>query len=249
MTLPLMALLCLVMVATAFLSGLFGMAGGMILIGVLLALLPVPAAMVLHAVTQMASNGWRGWLWRRHVHWRPVAAYAVGAVAALVVWSIWRYVPSKPIAFIFLGLTPFLLRLAPARLAPDPDSAIQGAAYGLVCMSLMLLTGVSGPLIDSFFLGGRLDRRQIVASKAVCQILSHGLKLAYFGGMAAEVGSLDPVLALAAVLSSMLGTTLARRYLEGMSDAQYRRWAGRIVAAIAGWFLAHGSWLLLTTPV
>ena len=29
-----------------------------------------------------ASNGWRGWLWRRHVRWRPVAAYAAGAVAA-----------------------------------------------------------------------------------------------------------------------------------------------------------------------
>ena len=33
------------MVATSFLSGIFGMAGGMILIGVLLALLPLPQAM------------------------------------------------------------------------------------------------------------------------------------------------------------------------------------------------------------
>ena len=88
----LMVLLCLVMVATAFLSGIFGMAGGMVLIGILLVLLPVPAAMVLHAVTQMASNGWRGWLWRRHVRWRPVAAYAAGAVAALTIWSAIVYV-------------------------------------------------------------------------------------------------------------------------------------------------------------
>ena len=44
------------MVATAFLSGLFGMAGGLVLIGVLLALMPLPTAMVLHAITQMASN-------------------------------------------------------------------------------------------------------------------------------------------------------------------------------------------------
>ncbi len=52
------------MVATAFLSGLFGMAGGMILIGVLLTMMPLPTAMVLHAITQMASNGWRAFLWR-----------------------------------------------------------------------------------------------------------------------------------------------------------------------------------------
>lgn len=242
----LMVLLLAVMVATAFLSGLFGMAGGMILIGILLVLLPVPAAMVLHAITQLASNGWRGWLWRRHACWRPVAAYAVGAVAALVVWSIWQYVPSKPVAFIFLGLTPFLLRLAPPGLKPDPESPVQGAFYGLLCMSLMLLTGVSGPLLDSYFLGGRVDRRQIVATKAMCQVLSHALKFAYFGGMVGDAGTVDPVLAVGAVLASMLGTTLARRYLEGMSDAQYRRWAGRIVTTIAGWFLIHGSWLLLT---
>ena len=38
------------------------MAGGLVLIGVLLALLPLPEAMALHAITQMASNGWRGLL-------------------------------------------------------------------------------------------------------------------------------------------------------------------------------------------
>ena len=70
---PLMiAALGLLMVATAFLSGLFGMAGGLILIGVLLALMPLPTAMVLHAITQMASNGWRAFLWRAHIRWRPV---------------------------------------------------------------------------------------------------------------------------------------------------------------------------------
>ncbi len=70
----LIATLCLTMVGTSFLSGIFGMAGGMILIGVLLALLPLPEAMMLHGVTQMASNGWRGLLWWRHVHWRAVAS-------------------------------------------------------------------------------------------------------------------------------------------------------------------------------
>src|SRR5712671_966564 len=73
---PLMiAALGLLMVATAFLSGLFGMAGGLILIGVLLTILPLPSAMVLHAITQMASNGWRAFLWRSHIRWRPVSIY------------------------------------------------------------------------------------------------------------------------------------------------------------------------------
>ena len=78
-----MLLLCLLMVATSFLSGIFGMAGGLILIGVLLVLLPVQTAMVLHAVTQIASCGWRVLLWRKHVRWAPVAAYVFGCVLAL----------------------------------------------------------------------------------------------------------------------------------------------------------------------
>ena len=76
---PLMiAGLGLLMVATSFLSGIFGMAGGLILIGVLLTLMPLPAAMVLHAITQMASNGWRAFLWRSHIKWRPVSVYLIG---------------------------------------------------------------------------------------------------------------------------------------------------------------------------
>ena len=48
-------------------------------------------------------------------------------------------------------------------------------------MTLLLLTGVAGPLIDQFFLGGKLDRREIVATKAMCQIFGHAAKLVYFG--------------------------------------------------------------------
>src|SRR5689334_5842020 len=63
----LMALgLSVLMIGTALLSGIFGMAGGLILIGVLLVVFPLPTAMVLHAITQMASNGWRATLWWPH---------------------------------------------------------------------------------------------------------------------------------------------------------------------------------------
>src|SRR3979490_834738 len=118
---PLMiAALGLLMVATAILSGLFGMAGGLILIGVLLTLMPLPTAMVLHAITQMASNGWRALLWRAHIRWRPVFVYLIGCALALGAWSLMRYVPDKPIALLLLGGTPFRARLMPASIKPNP---------------------------------------------------------------------------------------------------------------------------------
>jgi uncharacterized membrane protein YfcA len=242
----LIATLSLTMLGTAFLSGIFGMAGGMILIGVLLALLPLPEAMVLHGVTQMASNGWRAALWIRYVRWGSVAPYVLGGLAALGLWSLSRYVPSKPAAMLLLGVTPFLARLMPKSVRPNPESMVQGMIYGLICVGLILLTGVSGPLIDTFFLGGKaFDRKEIVATKAICQVFGHLAKLVYFGGLIEQTASLDWRMAVLAVAMSMLGATLAARVLAKMTDTQFRVWANRVITTIAGYYVLQGGYLLL----
>jgi uncharacterized membrane protein YfcA len=232
------------MVATSLLSGIFGMAGGLVLIGVLLLLLPLPVAMALHAVTQIASNAWRAAFLLGHVRWAIVAAYALGCVVAVGLWSLVLFVPEKPLALIALGLSPFLLKLLPAGSKADPEDPLHGACCGMASMSLMLLTGVAGPLLDSFFLGGRLDRHGIVATKAVCQVQGHAMKLLYFGGLVVGAAELDPVLAGGAVAASLLGTLLARPLLAALTEVQYRAWAGRLVAGIAAFYLAQGTWLL-----
>ena len=245
MTTLMIAALGALMVATAFLSGLFGMAGGLVLIGVLLALMPLPTAMVLHAVTQMASNGWRAVLWRAHIRWRPVFVYLIGCAVALGLWSVTRYVPDKPVALLLLGVTPFMARMLPSSVKPDPENIWQGALYGSICMGLMLMTGVSGPLLDTFFLGGNFERREIIATKATCQVASHFTKLIYFGGIIDQAATLDPLLAAIAVAASMLGTTLSRRVLEAMSDQQFRRWANRLITTVAGYYILYAGWLML----
>jgi uncharacterized protein len=239
-----MLMLVVAMTGTAFLSGIFGMAGGMILMGILLVLLPLPEAMALHAITQMASNGWRGLLWVRYVRWNAVSAYLMGCLVALMVWSVWRYVPSKPLALVFLGVTPFLVRILPPSWKPDPERITHGLLYGSVCMALLLVTGVAGPLIDTYFLSGKYDRRQIVATKAVCQIVAHGAKLFYFGSVIEQAAVVDPQLAVFAVAASVIGATLARPVLERLNDAQYRAWATRIITTIAFAYLAQGGYLL-----
>ena len=239
----LIAFVCLTIVGTSFLSGLFGMAGGMVLVGVLILIMPLPAAMMLHAITQMASNGWRAVLWRRHVQWRTAAAYAGGCLVALGLWSAVSFVPSKSLALLCLGLTPFIVQLMPKRLAPNTESAPQGIIYGFLCMSLMLLTGVAGPLLDSYFLGGRMDRRAIIATKGMCQIFGHGVKLLYFGGIAGDLTVLDPMLVVLALLSTMVGTTIAKRFLEAMSEVQFRLWARSLITGISVYYVAYGSYL------
>lgn len=244
---PLTTMIALVatMVATAFLSGIFGMAGGLVLIGVLFLVLPLPDAMALHAVTQMASNGWRGVLWIKHVSWRAVAAYLGGCLIAFIAWSLVRYVPDKAIALLALGLTTFLVRLVPANLKPDPQNFLHGGIFGAICMTLMLLTGVTGPILDTYFLGGGLERRQIIATKAICQVFGHGAKFIYFGGLVAGAASLDPLMAALAVAASIAGTTAAKPVLERLTDTQYRTWTTHIITVIAGFYVLQGLWLVV----
>ncbi len=47
---------------SALISGVFGMAGGLTLMGVLAGMLPVATAMLLHGAVQMVSNGYRAFL-------------------------------------------------------------------------------------------------------------------------------------------------------------------------------------------
>jgi uncharacterized membrane protein YfcA len=147
MTVAMAAGLGLLMIGTAFLSRIFGMAGGMVLIGVLLFLLPLPAAMVLHAVTQMASNAWRALLWWRYIRWQATFFYVTGCLIAVGLWSLTLYVPEKPVALLMLGLSPFVLRAIPERLLPATLGPLQTIGGGMACMALMLLTGVAA-LVD-----------------------------------------------------------------------------------------------------
>src|SRR5262249_27620971 len=170
MTAALAASLALLMIFTALLSGVFGMAGGLILVGVLLVVMPLPQAMVLHAVTQMASNGWRALLWRPHIVWRAAAVRFVGRPRPVGRGSIWLYVPGQAVGRPLLGASPFIVRAIPASVMPRTLGPGQMLVGSMVCMMLMLVSGVTGPLLDTLFLRSPLERRQIIATKAACQV-------------------------------------------------------------------------------
>src|SRR5512141_1563266 len=100
----LFSVLALSTLVTSFISGILGMAGGMILMGVLLAVLPLPAAMMLHGISQLAANGWRALMLREQVDWRVIRGYAIGAALALGVFAMTRIVAGTAAAVLVMGL-------------------------------------------------------------------------------------------------------------------------------------------------
>ena len=242
----LVAILAVSAVVTSFISGILGMAGGLILMGILLALMPVPAAMMMHGVTQLASNGWRAFLWRTHVDWRVFRGYLYGALALLALFVAVQLVVGKPVALIVMGLTPFAALALPESLHLNVERKGHATACGAVCTILSLTAGVSGPILDVFFVRSKMTRHQVVATKAMTQSLSHVMKIAYFGGIVSTGrGTVEPWMGAMMVALAFVGTTLSARVLEKMNDAAFRVWTKRTVMALGVAYLAGGVLLLL----
>ncbi|HEX4764128.1 MAG TPA: sulfite exporter TauE/SafE family protein [Usitatibacter sp.] len=242
----LVAILAVSGLATSFISGILGMAGGMILMGVLLALMPVPAAMMLHGVSQLASNGWRAMLWREAVVWRVFRGYALGALVSMALFILFAFVVSKPVALIVMGLTPFVALALPEKLHLNVERPFHPLACGAICSALALMAGVSGPILDIFFVRSKMGRHAVVATKAMTQSFSHILKITYFGGIVATGrGTVDPWIGAMMVALAFTGTSLAAPVLKRMNDKSFRQWTRWTVMTLGVFYLASGVLMLL----
>jgi uncharacterized membrane protein YfcA len=248
MTLPVAAFVAVMALVTAALSGVFGMAGGLLLMGALALVLPVSAAFVTHGVLQLVANGWRAILHRRHVRWDIVGWYALASLAAALAVSLVSLVPSKPLLFLLLGLIPGLTWLPQRWIDLDAARPPQAFLSGLCVTGLNLTAGVAGPLLDIFFVRTALTRHAIVATKAATQVFAHLAKIVVYGAplLGAKGSGVPPLWLFAlAIPLSMLGTVLGGRILDRMSDVNFKRWTRWIVTAIGGLYLVQAAQLLL----
>ncbi|MDO9246287.1 MAG: sulfite exporter TauE/SafE family protein, partial [Phenylobacterium sp.] len=228
---------------TATLSGVFGMAGGLVLMGGLALVLPVSAAFVTHGLLQLVANGWRAILHRKHVAWSIVALYALGSLIAGGVISLIALAPSKPALFLFMGLLPALLWLPQDWIRLDAAKPAQALLSGIMVTGVNLTAGVAGPLLDIFFVRTALTRHVIVATKAATQVFAHLAKVVVYGGLMlrSQDGAGMPPLWLfaAAIPLSMLGTVVGGRILDRMTDINFKRYTRLIVTAVGVLYLVQ----------
>jgi uncharacterized membrane protein YfcA len=243
---PLSLLLFAAVICTSVISGIFGMAGGLILMLILAQFLAVAPAMVLHGITQFFSNGWRAVLWRRWIDWRIVGLYTLGALPAIALPFAIAYVPDKATMLILLGLVPWAALSLPETVKLDATRASHAVLCGFLVAGTQLIAGVAGPLLDVFFVRSlTMDRRAVVATKATTQALSHTLKIGYYAAILTGNTQLGWDVCTAAILAAIIGTTIAGPILEKLSNAGFRLWTRRIVLVVGTISIAQGLWLLL----
>ena len=233
---------------TAALSGVFGMAGGLLLKGALALVLPVSATFVVHGILQLVANAWRAILHRRHVDLKIVGLFAIGSFAAGAVMAYVALEPTKATLYLLMGLVPGLVWLPDGWVKVDASRPGQALLAGFIVTGVNLTAGVAGPLLDVFFVRTALTRHEIVATKAATQVFSHIMKIAVYGAPLLAIGGkgMPPawVFALAIPLS-MLGTAAGGLVLNRLSDVNFKRYLRLILTVIGAAYLVQAARLYL----
>ena len=138
------ALVLVSVLATSVLSGILGMAGGMILMAILVSTMSVANAMLLHGAVQATSNGARAWFLRTHIRWQILPTYLLGAAAAVGFFTWLALVPDAGVVLILVGLFPWLARVNRRLRGLDVTRPVTTFSCGVVVTAAQLLAGAPG---------------------------------------------------------------------------------------------------------
>jgi uncharacterized membrane protein YfcA len=228
---------------SAFISGVFGLAGGMIMLGVLLVFFDVSTAMVMFSLLTTTANAWRVISWWRYINWRIWAGYVAGGMVAFVLLRAVQFLPSKALVYLILGLIPYLVEAMPRRHHPSIEWRGVPVLGGFLTTSMQLMAGNGGLFLDVFFQKSTLDRRTTVATKSICQTFGNVSRLLYFGTLGG-ISEDFPVWAFVpAILLSIAGAALAPLLLERMTDHGFRQWTRKLIFTVSAIYLARAGWL------
>jgi uncharacterized protein len=235
-----LALLGATIIASSFISGVFGMAGGLVLLGVLLNYFDVAPAMILFSIVQIFANGWRAMQWRQYVLWSIFGAYVAGAAISFTFMWLVAFVPDKALVYLSLGLMPFVVELLPVSMRPNIEWRGVPFVTGLLTTVVQVLAGIGGLFLDIFFQKSTLDRKTTNATKAVAQTLSHVVRGVYFVSLSGTDG-VPFELTVPAILLAIAGTSLAPFVVERMTDHGFRQWTRGIIFAISAVYLVRAG--------
>jgi len=225
-------------VATSIVSGVMGLAGGMMLLAAMLHWMDPLVAIPVHGIVQLVSNGSRAWFQRAHVRWDAVWRFSWPLLPAGAV-GLWLLRAIPPAggrlaigAFVLVATwVPRPLQLgARAGAGRDPRRALPlgGALVGFVSTTV----GATGPLLAPFILALGLAPPATVGTLAACQVFQHASKIALFGATGFEFRRFAlPALGLCA--AAVVGSAIGARLLDHLPERAFRYTVKLVLTALA----------------
>ena len=213
--------------------------------GALLALFAVADAMVLHGIAQGASNGFRVLLHAAHIQWQAIIYFIAGALLALLVLVWLNVVLDKAYIFMMLGAIAIFAVVMPKGWQLDISRPQDALICGVSTTAIHLIAGVVGPVLDVFYLRARLNRYQILATKALMQTLGHIVKIIYFSSLIAADRAIYSIWVYAMIIMLAFGGAFfGRMILDRLSEKDFRTGMRILLSLIGSAYLIWGLYLL-----
>ena len=232
---------------TAFLSGVAGLGGGTILIGVLYAAgLTSAEAVPLFAAVQLVSNSSRTLAYLPHVEWRAAGWFALAAVPATVLVAPFAAAVSADLVCLILALL-ILASLAPGQAdrAPLPPRGAYLTA-GLLNGSLGMFVGATGLFVGRLFFRPEWTKETTIGTLALTQVIGHGLRVVAYGLVGFSVLAQWQLL-MPLALAVIAGTWAGKRANARISRALFDRLFKLILLLLSAKLLYDGLTGILAT--
>ncbi len=208
---------------TAALSGVAGVGGGTILIGVLYALGLAPThAVPLLATAQFVANLSRTVAYLRHVEWRALFWFSLTGVPAP--FLVAPYVAAMDVNVIRLILAGFILvSLRPTKDGQEPLPEVPSLLLaGFLNGSVGMFVGATGLFVGRLFLRPEWKKETVIGTLALCQTLGHALKVVAYGSVGFTVFAQTELL-LPLLVAVIAGTVAGRGLNRHLSETLFRR--------------------------
>lgn len=210
-------ILSLLSAATAVLSALTGMAGGLVLLVGLSFFFPASVLVPFHGAVQLANNGWRILFLRSELRRDWCAYFFFGCfVSTAMMVKVFREIQLPAEWFyLLMGLSVSISLFRPKNAKGFVLERKGFAILGFLAGAIGPLVGSIGPFLASFFLREDLSKKQIVANKSFMQSVVHLGKIPVFYSLVSweEMG---PGL-IASVFAGLVGTRVGLFYLRRVS--------------------------------
>lgn len=203
---------------TSIISGVAGMAGGVLLLSLMTFFLDIRSIVPIHGVVQLVSNSSRCWYLRQNVRmdffWPFILGAPLGFVAA---YFILGQIEKTQYLYLFLSILIFWALFKPKNLPEIRLRSYQWAILGFFSAIQGALVGATGPLLAIFYLRSDLKKEEIVATKAMQQLTTHLFKIPLFLSLDfaySEFLLLITLMSAATILGSLVGVKILKRLPE-----------------------------------
>ena len=195
---------------TSALAAVMGMGGGILLIALMPGLVPAPAIIPLHAVTQFASNVSRTGFGWRHIDPGIIPAIVLGALMGAWLGAEVYQILNMHWLPALIGLIILLITWIPLPRVPG-GGQLSLLLLGFYQTGLGMIAGATGPVGAAVLLRRNTDRDWLVVNTAVYMTLSHAARVMVFvviGFSFAPWWELLSAMIVAGVCGSWVGTRL-----------------------------------------